>query len=175
MRDKTKQAIYNSWAAMIQRCTNPNSPDYKNWGGRGITVCERWRCVSPRGVGFKNFYDDMGPRPPQHTLDRINNDGNYEPGNCRWATRKEQALNCRNQESIAKAVSAHAAMQRAKTHCWRGHEYTPENTVIDKKRDLRSCRLCRTAMDRWLYHGKTRPIEEYFYPIGKPGRKPKPK
>ncbi len=79
-----KQSLtYQSWRHMKTRCQNPNCPDYKNYGGRGITVCERW-------MDFANFLEDMGERPENTTLDRINNDGNYEPGNCRWTTPREQ-------------------------------------------------------------------------------------
>lgn len=82
---------YRAWAGMIQRCTNPNSKRWSDWGGRGIRVCERWI------NSFENFYADMGVRPsPSHSLDRYpDNDGNYEPGNVRWATRSEQQLNKR--------------------------------------------------------------------------------
>jgi hypothetical protein len=78
---------YRAWQHMKERCLNPSDPRYHRYGGRGITVCERW-------LDFSNFIADMGPRPsPSHSLDRINNDGSYELANCRWATRKEQQQN----------------------------------------------------------------------------------
>jgi hypothetical protein len=82
--------IYSSWAGMIDRCTKPNFKNYKYWGGRGIKVCPEW-------LAFKNFIKDMGPTWEKGlTLDRINNDSNYTPDNCRWATAKQQANNRRN-------------------------------------------------------------------------------
>jgi hypothetical protein len=80
---------YNSWTAMRARCYRRGCNGYKNYGGRGITVCERWRS------SFENFLADMGERPDGMTLDRINVEGNYEPGNCRWATKSEQRKNVR--------------------------------------------------------------------------------
>lgn len=78
------------WANMVQRCHNENNPNFLYYGARGVTVCDRWR------HSFQAFYEDMGPRPSkQYTLDRINNDGNYEPGNCKWSTQKEQQNNRR--------------------------------------------------------------------------------
>lgn len=81
---------YGSWSRMIARCTNPKSNRYKYYGGRDIKVCERWML-------FVNFYADMGMRPStKHSIDRIDNDGDYEPRNCRWATAKEQSANKRH-------------------------------------------------------------------------------
>lgn len=81
-----RSATYQTWHGMLQRCTNPNVSRYRRYGGRGIAVCDRWRI-------FGNFLEDMGERPHGKTLDRIDNDGNYEPMNCRWATPKEQSAN----------------------------------------------------------------------------------
>lgn len=77
---------YWSWKSMKQRCNNPKVPKFRNYGGRGITVCARWSV-------FENFLADMGERPDGHTLERVDRNGNYEPGNCRWATKRDQSRN----------------------------------------------------------------------------------
>lgn len=86
---KDRPREYVSWLAMKDRCNRATRKDFANYGGRGITVCDRW------ANSFKSFYSDMGPCPKGLTLDRVDNDGNYEPGNCRWATRSTQRRNQR--------------------------------------------------------------------------------
>lgn len=84
---KEQMPEYRSWISMKERCRYKKGRTYASYGGRGIKVCERW------SVSFEVFLSDMGPRPPGTTLGRIDNDGHYEPGNCRWETTREQSLN----------------------------------------------------------------------------------
>lgn len=83
---KNKHPLYSAWSGMVNRCTNPNNSAYGRYGGRGVTVCDRWR-------EFDNFLADMGERPEGMTLDRINPRGPYAPENCRWADMKTQRRN----------------------------------------------------------------------------------
>lgn len=84
---------YASWKAMLNRCERPTHKKFQHYGGRGISVCEQWH-------SFDSFYADMGPRPAGTTLDRINNSGNYEPGNCAWESRFHQQRNRRNNRMV---------------------------------------------------------------------------
>lgn len=121
---------YNVWAGMHSRCRNDDDPNY---GGRGIQVCARWK-------SFERFLDDMGPRPTAgHSIERVNVNGNYEPSNCTWATRQQQALNRRP--------------RKRKTHCVNGHLFTAENEYV-RSNGKRSCKICRAdAMRRLALRG----------------------
>ena len=88
----SRKPIYNTWVSMKARCLNPSSTDFESYGGRGIKICNEW-------LDFENFYADMGDRPEGLSLDRINNMGNYEPNNCRWADNITQANNRRPRNS----------------------------------------------------------------------------
>lgn len=101
-RRKTRRKVYGVWATMRRRCDNPGQQSYRLYGGRGIKVCERWHT-------FENFYADMGDPPAGCSIDRIDPDGDYEPGNCRWATAKEQRANQRPRDATHKTLFAGAS------------------------------------------------------------------
>lgn len=92
---QTGTAEYNAWRDIRKRCLSPGCPEYPNYGGRGITMCERWQ------ESFANFLADMGPKPsPEHSIDRRDNNGPYTPENCRWATKKAQSRNTRSNRLV---------------------------------------------------------------------------
>ena len=108
----TRSAEYRTWAHMVERCTNTGSKDYPEYGGRGILVCDRW-------LRFENFLEDMGRRPSlKHSLDRFpNNNGHYDPGNCRWASPEQQANNRRSNRLLTYLGKSYTLMELVK-HCF---------------------------------------------------------
>ena len=121
--DLSSSSTHKSWSGMKARCQNQNHIEYPRYGGRGITMCESWH-------SFENFLKDMGLRPEGCSIDRIDNEGNYEPSNCRWATDKEQARNRRNSrlltvDGVTKTVAE-----------WSEHESATKATNIYRRLDL---------------------------------------
>jgi hypothetical protein len=94
--------LYSIWAGVLKRCYSRNATNFAHYGGRGISVCDQWRFGDGQVTGFECFARDVGPRPSKlHSLDRIDNDGNYEPQNVRWASAAEQASNRRPRKRMA--------------------------------------------------------------------------
>ncbi len=110
---KGQSLVYTTWRNMLNRCYSPNNSEYSNYGERGIKVCRKW-------WKFKNFYKDMGDKPKGLTLERKDNDGNYKPSNCKWATQQEQAQNRRAKgchwNKKAQKWQAYIEVNRKKIH-----------------------------------------------------------
>jgi hypothetical protein len=123
---------YHAWKSMVRRCTNPSSADWPRYGGRGISVCSRW-------LRFEDFLADMGGCPDGLSLDRINNDGNYEPGNCRWTTWEQQMRNRRSNSgelhpnaklTAAQVLSIRALARLGYSYDWLASEFHITTTNI---------------------------------------------
>lgn len=131
----TRNRTYVAWQNMIARCYGRNPRYVADYSGRGITVCEQWR------ASFEAFLADMGEAPAGLTLDRIDNDGNYEPGNCRWADRKTQKHNQRKRRRLAA--------------CGRGHDVSTPDKYYEDKRGFRHCRECTRQRERERYRARS--------------------
>jgi hypothetical protein len=126
-----KQMARKRWQQMVYRCTDPRHHAWRNYGGRGIKVATEW-------LDFETYYAAVGDRPAGMSLDRIDNDGNYEPSNVRWATPVEQRANRRHDPNLVK------------THCPQGHPYAGDNLYVttDSKRACRTCKRDSTRRSR---------------------------
>lgn len=140
MHGMSRSPEYRAWERIIQRCTNSNNPDWSYYGGKGITVFEGW-------IGdFPSFLADVGLRPSSdHEIDRIDNERGYEPGNVHWIVRKDHRT--KHSGHLKQAAQINADRMKQRTHCINGHEFTKENTYVNRD-GFRSCKICRKAADR---------------------------
>jgi len=153
IHNQSGHPLYDIWASMKARCLNPNYKNFKDYGGRGISICDRW-------LDINNFIEDMHPRPTlKHTVERINNSGNYEPLNCKWATYKEQCANRRyNNFNTLKIDQISSAIEIFKQ--------SPDR--LFKLLEIK--KLCGFGVNTLKYWGNTKKIEMYHNPYSCKGQ-----
>lgn len=158
-----KYRSYASWSSMISRCKNPNVESWPIYGGRGITVCERWK-------RFENFLSDMGEKPPGFSIDRIDPDGNYQPGNCRWIPNAEQSRTTRIYYAVGICCDCGTRRGNVSGRCHRCAEYFRRNRSPRPKTEGRApmrsrptkiCSNCKRE-SRPTSHGRCASCAEYF-------------
>ena len=133
---------YDTYIHMIYRCYDPKCSQYKHYGGRGIRVCDRWNYYKlDEGEGLRNFLEDMGPKPEGMTLDRIDNDGDYSPENCRWATQEQQNNNTRRNVYLTYKGETMSMSQ------WSRKTGIPKSTISIRKKRGESD---EEALDGWV-------------------------
>lgn len=156
----SRTAEYKTWSNIITRCYNENSKTYKHYGKKGIQMCLEWR------LSFTAFLRDMGPKPsPAHTIDRIDSRGHYEPGNCRWATRLEQARNKSTTiwieiDGVRRVAAEWCELAGTDYHAfyWRYENgWSPKECVFGREESPRCC---------ITYNGETKTIDEWALQIG---------
>lgn len=136
--------LYETWCGIKKRCYNERSPAYGDYGSRGIKVCDRWL------TSFENFLEDMGERPSKdYSIDRIDNNGNYEPSNCRWATRSEQANNIRKKLSISDHTGVY--YKRATDSWYANLQVDGKNYNVGSSKDKAVAILYRKTAELWYY------------------------
>ena len=149
---------YETWSGMKQRCLNPKATNFCRYGGKGVKICARWL------TSFKNFVADMGPRPPGMTIDRYpNKNGNYEPGNCRWATPYEQQNNRRSNLLLKfNGVVLNATQWAIKLKLHRNTIYSRAKKGLSASRILLPAKAteycCRICKHSWRSLFSTKPI-----------------
>lgn len=144
MKGKSKHPLYKVWKAIKSRCFRVTDHNYVRYGGRGITVCDRWL------NSFENFLEDMGERPSKdYSVGRVDNNGNYEPSNCRWATRSEQANNIRKKVSISDHTGVY---YKRSTDSWYANlSIDGKNYNVGSSKDKAIAILYRKTAELWYY------------------------